>query len=175
MGRSQAVQGLFNGKMRGNFKMKCHPGWVAAGLVLFAVLACSIGNTNNDNASNSNSSTTRKTSTADVYIDKIHMAKDENGEPGESAKSFDPSDRTIHCVITLNKAKADTAVKFVWIMADVGDTKNGTLKTIDYTTQGKEDNVHSHLTFSRDWAKGTYRVEVYINGVLDKTIDYTVE
>ena len=156
--------------------MKCHPGWLAAGLVLFAVLACSIGNTNNDNGnSNSNSSTTKKTSTADVYIDKIHMAKDEKGEPGESARSFDPSDRTIHCVITLNKAKAGTAVKFVWIMADVGGSKNEQIKSIDYTTQGKEDDVHGHLTLPRDWPKGSYRVEVYINGVLDKTIDYTVE
>ena len=158
--------------------MKCHPSWLAAGLVLFALLACSIGNTNNSNNSNnsnSESTTTKKTSTGDVYIDKIHMAKDDNGEPGDSATSFDPSDRTIHCVINLNKPKSGTSVKFVWIMADVGSTKNGELKTIEYTTDGKEDLVHAHLTYSRDWDKGTYRVKVYINGDLDKTIDYKVE
>jgi hypothetical protein len=25
-----------------------------------------------------------------------------------------------------------------------------------------------------DWPKGSYRVEVYINGNLDKTVDYTI-
>src|SRR5260370_35620711 len=111
--------------------MKCHPGWLAAGLVLFAVLACSIGNTNNDNSnSNSNSSTTKKTSTADVYIDKIHMAKDEKGEPGESPRSFDPSDRTIHCVITLNKAKPGTAVQYWCVMSGVGEADEEQMKSL---------------------------------------------
>jgi uncharacterized protein involved in high-affinity Fe2+ transport len=155
--------------------MKCHPGWLAAGLVLFAILACSIGNTNDSNNSNSNSNTNQSASTADIHIDKIHMAKDQNGEPGESAKTFDPADRTIHCVITLNKAKAGTAIKFVWIMADVEGSKNEQIKSIDYTTKALEDNVHGHLMLQKDWPKGSYRVEVYINGVLDKTIDYTVE
>jgi len=35
--------------------------------------------------------------------------------------------------------------------------------------------VHGHLQLPSDWPKGTYRVEVYINGNLDKTIDYTIE
>jgi hypothetical protein len=35
--------------------------------------------------------------------------------------------------------------------------------------------VHGHLTLPYDWPKGTYEVDVYINGALDKTIKYTID
>ena len=104
------------------------------------------------------------------------MAKDDNGKPGESTTTFAPSDRMIHCVINLNKAKEGTKVRFVWIASDVsGFSKNDTIKSIDYTTQPNEDYVHGHLSLPKDWPTGDYRVEVYIDGVLDKTIDYKIE
>jgi len=162
--------------------MKIHSGWLAAGLLLFAVLACNLSkNTNNSNNSNnsnknSDSSTSTRPANADVYIDQINMAKDDNGEPGESATSFAADDHTVHCVINLNKAKAGTKVKFTWIGVDVENTKkNAEITSVDYTTNSFENKVHAHLTRPKDWPKGTYKVEVYINGALDKTITYTVE
>ena len=162
--------------------MKRHPGWLAAGLLLSVVLACNLGkNSNNSDSSNSNSkksansSTSNRPANAEVYVEQINMAKDDEGKPGESTTSFEPGDRTIHCVIELNKAKAGTKVKFVWKTVDVGGTKNEEIKTIDYTTKSFENKVLGHLTSPGDWSKGTYQVEVYINGALDKTIDYTVE
>lgn len=160
--------------------MKRHPGWLAAGLLLFVVLACNLGkNSNNSNNSNSNSnrgtSSTNRPANAEVYVEQINMAKDDEGKPGESTTSFEPGDRTIHCVIELNKAKTGTKVKFVWKAVDAGSMKNEELKTIDYTTKSFENKVLGHLTAPGDWSKGSYQVEVYINGALDKTIDYTVE
>ena len=162
--------------------MKIHSGWLAAGLLLFALLACNVSkNTNNSNNSNnsnknSNSSTSTRPANADVYIDQINMAKDENGEPGESTTSFAPDEHTVHCVINLNKAKAGTKVKFTWIGVDVEDMKkNDEIKSIDYITNSFENKVHAHLTLPKDWPKGKYKVEVYINNALDKTISYTVE
>ena len=162
--------------------MKLHSGWLAAGLLLFAVLACNVSkNTNNSNNSNngnknSNSSTSTRPANADVYIDQINMAKDDNGEPGESATSFAADEHTVHCVINLNKAKAGTKVKFTWIGVDVeGMKKNDEIKSIDYTTNSFENKVHAHLTLPKDWPKGKYKVEVYINDALDKTISYTIE
>jgi hypothetical protein len=167
--------------------MKHHSGWLAAGLLLFAVLACNTtrnGNTNNSNNSNnsnsnsnknSSSSITNRPANADVYIDKIHMAKDKNGDPGETTTTFKPGDHTIHCVVTLNKAKAGTVVEFVWFATDVAGSKSESIKKLDYTTKAAETEVHGHLTFPNDWPKGTYDVEVYVNDALDKTINYTVE
>lgn len=165
--------------------MKRHSGWLAAGLLLFTVLACNLSknsnNTNNSNNSNSNSNkntnpaTTNRPANADVYVDKISMAKDDNGKPGETTNTFEPGDRTIHCIADLNKAKAGTEVKFVWKAVDVAGSKNEEIKTIDYTTKSFENKVHGHLTLPYDWPKGTYEVDVYINGALDKTIKYTIE
>ena len=165
--------------------MKRHSGWLAAGLLVFAVLACNMsknGNNNNSNNSNSNSNnknsntaTTNRPANADVYVDRISMAKDKDGEPGDTTTSFERSDRTIHCVADLNKAKAGTQVKFVWKAIDVEGTKNEEFKTIDYTTRSFENKVHAHLTRPSDWPTGSYEVDVFINGALDKIVKFTIE
>jgi hypothetical protein len=163
--------------------MKRHSGWLAAGLLLFAILACNTtkngNNSNNSNNSNSNSNSNTSTNTrpanADVYVEDFNMAKDKNGDPGDTTTTFEPGDRTIHAVAGLNKAKAGTQVKFVWKAVDVVGSKNEEIKTIDYTTKSFENKVHGHLTLPYDWPKGTYQVDIYINGALDKTIKYTIE
>ena len=162
--------------------MKRHSGWLAAGLLLFAVLACNLGkNSNNSNNSNKTANANKATpqptraANADVYVDRIYMAKDKNGDPGEETTSFAPSDRMIHCVIGLNKAKKGTEVRFIWKIVDVQGSKNEDIKTIDYTTRSFENKVRGHLNLPQDWPTGKYRVEIYINGSLDKTIDYTIE
>lgn len=164
--------------------MKRHSGWLAAGLLLFAVLACNLGkNNNNANNSNSNSTSnknsnspvTNRPANAEVYVETINMAKDDDGKPGDATTTFESSDSKIHCVINLNKAKGGTKIKTVWIAADVEGTKNQELKTLDYTTNSFEKKITGYLTWKGDWPKGQYRLEVYINGALDKTIDYTIE
>jgi hypothetical protein len=162
--------------------MKRHSGWLAAGLLMFAVLACNLSkNSNNSNNSNSNtnkntnSATINRPANADVYVDKISMAKDDDGKPGEITTTFEPGDRTIHCVADLNKAKKGTEVKFVWKAVDVAGSKNEEIKTIDYTTKSFENKIHGHLTLPYDWPKGAYEVDIYINGALDKMIKYTIE
>lgn len=168
--------------------MKRHSGWFAAGLLLFTVLACNLSknsnNTNNSNNSNnsnanrskaSNAPTTNRPANADVYVEKISMAKDADGKPGETTTTFTTGDRTIHCIADLNKAKGGTEVKFIWKAVDVAGSKNEEIKTIEYTTKSFENKVHGHLTLPYDWPKGTYEVDVYINGNLDKTITYSIE
>jgi len=166
--------------------MKRHSGWLAAGLLLFVVLACNLsknGNSNNSNNSNSNSNSNKNSNTtksrpanAEIYIEKIRMAKDDNGKPEDSETStFAPGDFTIHCVINLNKARKGTTVKFSWKAVDVTGVPSGEFKAIDYTTNSFENVVHAHLTRTNDWPKGTYEVEVEINGAFDKSVQFTVE
>jgi hypothetical protein len=151
--------------------MKHHPAWLAAGLLIFAVLACNLSS-NKNGANNSNGS--NRPPNAEVYVDQLNMAKDDNGDPGASTTSFSPSERTVHVVITLNKGKPGTQVRVAWIAAEVEGAKNKELKTLDYTTKGTETKIPGYLRWSQDWPRGDYKVEVYINGVLDKTVNYTV-
>ena len=162
--------------------MRIHPGFLAMALIVFAVLGCNLSrNSNNSNNSNKNSNENRATpeptrrANADVFVDRVYMAKDDDGKPGAETSSFASDDRTIHCVIELNKAKKGTKVRFIWKAMDVAGSRNEEIKTIDYTTNSFENKVRGHLTLPRDWPAGKYRVEVYVNDGLDKTIDYTIE
>lgn len=164
--------------------MKRHPAWLAAGLVIFALLACNLSkNSNNSNNSNKNSNENTNTnsnkqssrSNPEVYVNRLYMAKDENGKPGDETSSFQAAEHTVHCIAELNKAKKGTKVRFIWKMLDVAGSKDKEIRTTDYTTNSFENKVHGYLTLPYDWPKGKYGVEVYIGGELDKTIDYSIE
>lgn len=163
-------------------------------VLVFALAGLSNDNQNNNTSrsdppanqsttnANDNSNTTETTNTssdtesdaAAVNITDINMAKDDDGKPGESSGEFAPDDHTIYCVVKLSEAKANTVVRFVWSQADVPGSKNEQITTVDYTTKDRENKVHAHVTSPYDWAKGMYKVEVYINGTLDETIFYLI-
>lgn len=163
--------------------MKIHPGWLAAGLLLFVVLACSIGKNRNANVSTNRNAESGSSTNSDSgtgpgeFISEIRMAKDDgSGDPqDESVTQFGPQDRTIHCVVKLKDSQAGTKMKFSWWIVEAEGAKNEQIKDIDYTTKALENVVHGHLTLPRDWPKGKYRVDVYVNGKVDKSVQYTVE
>lgn len=158
--------------------MKPHAAWLAAGLLVFVVLACNLGkmkNANTNSNSNSNASTEADTGSGNA-IKEIHMAKDDgNGDPGEETSSFAPGDKTVHCVATLKEAKSGTKMRFAWWAVDVQDTQNKKIQEINYSTKALENVIHGHLTYPQDWPTGKYKVEVYVNGDLDRTVFYTVQ
>jgi Large extracellular alpha-helical protein len=159
--------------------MKHHPAWLAAGLLVFVVLACNLGklknaNTNSNSKANANTASGTETG-AGAALKEIHMAKDDDGSPGEETDSFAPGDRTVHCVATLKEAKSGTKLKFSWWIVDADGTQNQKLKEIDYTTKALENVVNGHLTLPQNWPAGKYKVEVYVNGELDRTALYTVK
>lgn len=160
--------------------MKRHPAWLAVGLMLFVVLACSFGkrttNLSTNKTANDNSVADTSDASATGAISEAHMAKDDgSGDPGQETNSFKPKDRTIHCVTKLKDAKSGTQMKFSWFIVDADNTQNEKIRDIDYTTRALENVVHGHLTAPRDWPEGAYKVEVYVNGTLEKTVRYTVE
>ena len=154
--------------------MRKHSAWLAAGLLFFAVLACNLGNKNNN--SNSNNANSGSDTGSGSALKEVYMAKDDgSGQPGDHTTTFEPGDHTIHCVATLKEAKAGTEMKFSWYIVDADGTQNKKVKDIDYSTKTLENVIHGHLTLPQDWPKGKYKVEVYVNGNLDKTVPYTVE
>jgi len=159
--------------------MKHHPAWLAAGLLVFVILACNLGkksNVNNRGASgNSNSSPSEVDLGPGLLIKEIHMAKDDgNGTPGEETDMFEPGDRTIHCVTRLKTSKPGTQMRFSWWIVDSGDTQNTKINDIEYKTKAGDNLIHGHLTMRQDWPVGKYKVQVYVNGDLDRTVFYTV-
>ena len=160
--------------------MKQHPAWLAAGLLVFVVLACNLGkmknlNTNSNANANSNTASTHADEGTGKAIKEIHMARDDGGSPGEETNSFAPGDRTVHCVVTLKEAKSGTQMKFAWWIVDAEGSQNQKIKEIDYKTRPLENVIHGHLTLPQDWPTGKYKVEVYVNGDLDKTAFFSVK
>lgn len=154
--------------------MKRYSVWLALGLLLFVVLACNLSKNKNGNTNvnvNVNSGSDRPAD-AEVYTDEVYAAKSEDGA---ATSTFASSDRTVHVVINLNKAKAGTDVKVVWIADEVEGASNKELKTLEYTTKAFDKKIPGYLRWSQDWPKGRYRVAVYINGNLDRTIYYDVQ
>ena len=160
--------------------MKKHTALLATGLLLFAVLACNLSKTLTTNTNRNNSNSGSQTASdgdqgSGSEIKDIHMAKDDgNGSPGEETDTFEPGDRTIHCVTTLKEAKSGTGMRFAWWIVDADGSQNQKVKDIDYTTRALENVVHAHLTLPQDWPTGKYKVQVYVNGDLDRTAFYTV-
>lgn len=150
--------------------MKRYSVWLALGLLLFVVLACNLSKNKNINV-NINSGTNRPAN-AEVYTDEVYAAKSSDGD---ATSTFAPSDRTVHVIINLNKAKAGTDVKVVWFADEVEGATNKELKTLEYTTKASDKKIPGYLTWSKDWPTGRYRVAVYINGNLDRTIYYEVK
>jgi hypothetical protein len=155
--------------------MRIHSGLLALALLLLVVLACtggkngnnSGGNTNNMN--NMNHSSDSGSSTSKVRIDELYMAKDEGGKYGAKTTSYSPSEHKVWAIAKLSESEAGTNIKFIWYL---GDRK---LKELDYTTKPLEDTVSGHLELPSDWPTGDYKVEAYVNGNLNKTVEYTVE
>jgi hypothetical protein len=160
--------------------MKRHSASLAVGLMLVVVLACSLGkkstNLSTNQGAGSDNSNANSSATSSGAISDVHMAKDDGkGDPGEESDVFDGKDRTIHCVVKLGDSKSGTKMRFSWWVVEANDTKNEKIRDIDYTTRALENVVHAHLTAPRDWPPGKYRVEVYVNDNLEKTVGYTVE
>jgi hypothetical protein len=125
-------------------------------------------------ASNTSNNAAQTYTKSDVEITGLNMARDNGkGEGGESVDTFSPSDRTIYCVVHLNKLKAGTKVKFAWYGME--DSENKLIKELDYTTGAFENIVQAHLTFPQDWPTGDYKVDVSVNDGPIRSIEYSIE
>jgi serine/threonine protein kinase len=110
---------------------------------------------------------------SDVHIDALYMA---DSPDGTATTSFSPTDHTVYAIVKLNKIAGGTQVRFTWIAVDVaGEQQGSKIRDVDYTMGAMENIVKAHLTLPQDWPTGQYKVEVYLNGNLEQTIEYTVE
>jgi hypothetical protein len=111
-------------------------------------------------------------------IDKVTMAKDTQGsamDPVNPTTVFTNKD-TFHAVTHINQAPTDTQLKAIWYTVIVGSSSDNN-KVIDTSnfTAGGTNNIDFYLTPSANWPAGTYQVEIYVNGVLDQVVNFSVK
>ncbi|MBI5956643.1 MAG: hypothetical protein HY871_06540 [Chloroflexi bacterium] len=118
-------------------------------------------------------------SVSTAKITNAVMAKDVKGanfDPVGITDTYPPDQKIFHAVVTVASAPSDTAVKAVWTAVDVGSAAAPNSK-IDETEVKVEGSRNLHFTLTPDsgrWPSGTYKVDIYLNGKLNRTLNFTV-
>ncbi len=120
-------------------------------------------------------------SVSTANISQAVLAKDvqgDNFEPVDPTSTFAVDQPVIHLVVTVNNAPSDTKVKSVWTAVDVGNAAPANTK-IDEAEVTLDSAGTAHFTLSLPasgaWPTGKYKVDVYLNDKLDRTLEYTVQ
>ena len=113
-------------------------------------------------------------------ITQAVLAKDIQGdtfEPVDPTSTFPPDQAVINLVVTVANAPSDTKVKTVWTAVDVGDAAPANTK-LDEAEITMDDSGNAHFTLSSPstgvWPVGKYKVEIYLNDKLERTLEYTI-
>ena len=109
-------------------------------------------------------------------LSNVRTAKDENGE--QLASVFSATD-TIYVVSDISNGVKGNVVSSKWIVSNVEGYDPGfVIDEVDLTLE--EDQLSYSVNFffqppADGWPVGAYKVEVYFNGALNSTVEYTVQ
>jgi hypothetical protein len=120
--------------------------------LLLAVLACSF------NASTAN-------------IQSAKMARDYDGT--DPTMVFDQDD-TFYCIVDLANAPDGTVVKASWVAAEVEGVDPDTFIDEAELSTGS-GSVHFDLSKNGLWPVGKYKVDIFLNDQLERTLEFTVQ
>lgn len=110
-------------------------------------------------------------SASTAKIQEVWMSTDKAGE--QRTTTFAP-DAVFYAQVDLRNAPDDTKLKAVWTAVDVeGADPNQVLAQTEFTSGS--GTVTFNLTNDQLWPPGKYRVEIYLNEKLDKTVDFEVQ
>lgn len=103
--------------------------------------------------------------------------KGDNFDPVGITDTYPFDHGTFHAVVTIANAPSDTALRAVWTAVDVGSASAPNTK-IDETTLKVEGSRNVDFTLSPksgQWPSGSYKVDLYLNDKLDRTLKFSVE
>jgi len=127
--------------------------------VLFAILALVLSSL----ACEFNAST--------ANIPDAYMARDNQGADPTTVFA---QNEIFYCIVQLANAPDDTTVKVVWYAVNAQDTEPNLL--IDQVEITSSDGIIPfNLTNNGLWPLGTYKAEIYLNGTLDRTLNFEVQ
>lgn len=133
-------------------------------------------NDNSSTSSNRSSTTNKGGSTSGLSVTSIDLAVDDNGQPGNTVSSFSPTDNPMHFIIKLSDSQSGTKVSVDLIGVDLESGESEyKIGHLDYTTKPLENKVLAQFTLKQNWPKGTYRVDVSIDGSSSKSRTFEVE
>ena len=119
-------------------------------------------------------------SESEVTIEKTVLAK-EVDEKYVPAKSFSPED-TFAVLVFLSEPRIGTKLKAVWTLVDAGGKQDQKIleKKVELTPEAiegvKEANrINFSLKPTDPFPSGDYKVDIYLNGDLAKTVPFKIK
>ncbi len=114
-----------------------------------------------------------------AFISDVVLAQDTQGanyEPVNVTETFDPSQATLHAVVTLENAPKNLQLGATWHLVQAPGYKP---QKIDATELAVADGGSRNVDFTLKgaqpaWPPGEYCVEIYANGVLARSKPFTV-
>ena len=111
----------------------------------------------------------------ELSLTNARMSTDSDGK--NVTTTFSPTD-VFYVVADLANAPTGTKVDAKWIAVDIpGEQANSVFKETNYVTD--TDNfsgiVYFELSNDSGWPAGSYKAELYLNGVLAQSLDFTVQ
>lgn len=109
------------------------------------------------------------TPTPETGIFGVYLSQDINGE--SKTASFAPS-QTIFMFFNINDPSGLNAVKIVWSVVEVPGYKPGAV--IHQTEDVIRKASYSVQANKAPWDPGKYRVDLYLNGILNQTFEFEI-
>ncbi len=109
-------------------------------------------------------------SVSTANIAEATLAKDADGK--EVTTTFDPDD-TFYLLVTLRNAPDDTRVKASWVAVNVPDVEPD-MHLQDYELVSGSGRLTFNLSNDNLWPAGAYKVDIYLNDKLDRSLDFRV-
>ena len=132
-------------------------------VVLFAVLslvasslACAVGNT-------------------ELGLTNLRMAFDQDGK--NPTTTFAPTD-VFYAVADLANAPQGTKVEAKWTAVNAADTEPNLefqTQTLDITEESFSGSIYFQLSNDEGWRTGQYKVDLYLNGTLAQSAEFSVQ
>jgi hypothetical protein len=109
--------------------------------------------------------------TANPRIDNVYLAKDFEGK--QAVQIFTP-DEIIFGIVELVESPMETNIRAVWIASDT-DAIESNFQIYEAEIVTSSGIVHFELSNDLPWPKGTYRLDIYLNGELERILEFDVQ
>ncbi len=117
-------------------------------------------------------------SASTANISAVTMSKGvQDGKAVDATNTFSPDVKVIHCLVEVANAPSDTTLKGVFTVVDAKDASGAAVKDTkigEQTLTGVSVGDFS-FTPSQTLPVGKYKVDVYLNDKLDKTVEFNVQ
>lgn len=144
--------------------------WLAIAVLALALLACNVSSMLGSEPTPTPAPT--DTPVPPKIIQNSVMAGDVSGDsfdPVNITNTFPANQGIFHAVLTISGAPDNTDFKVNWLSSD-----SSQIGTFDLKSGGSRNLDFSFKPDAGKLPPGKYKVEIYVNGALDRTLDFAV-